>query len=127
MEADGELLPDEPPEASGRPQLGGEAVIHGVVGQPAQGDLFLGGGEFGRPTGRGPRRQPGRPPAGEGGDPPADAARVNAEEVGNLLGGIPLADALNGEAPPTLQFRRCALGSHPRPFSKRRATRTLLT
>src|SRR5947199_391947 len=63
----------------------------------------------------------------ESGDPAAYAAGVDAEEVGNFLGGVSLADALDGEKPPTLEFSGCSYGSHARTRCKPRAERALLS
>jgi hypothetical protein len=103
VEADAELLLDEPGQAWGRPQLGREAVLDRVVGQPPAGDLPLDGGQLGRPTGHGLRHQAVGTLPSERGDPATDAAGSHAEEVGDLLDGIPLVDSLDGEATAVLQ------------------------
>jgi hypothetical protein len=41
----------------------------------------------------------------EGRDPAANAAGIDAEEVGDLDRGVAVEDAFNGEPPPVFQFR----------------------
>jgi hypothetical protein len=106
VEADAELLLDEPGQARGRPQLGSEAVLDRVVGQPTADDLLLDGGQLGRPTGHGLRRQAVGTLPSERGDPATDAAGSHAEEVGDLLDGVPLVDSLDGEATTVFQDDR---------------------
>jgi hypothetical protein len=61
------------------------------------------------------------------GDPAADAAGVDDKEVGDLLGRVSLADALDGQKPSLLEFSGCSYGSHARTPSKPRAERALLS
>jgi hypothetical protein len=81
-------------------------MLGGVVRQPTPHDLLLGRREFGRSPRHGPRRQANDPLRAETSQPAADAAGIDAEEVGDLLAGVSLAEALNGQKPPTLQFSR---------------------
>jgi hypothetical protein len=46
------------------------------------------------------------------GAPPPHGGGIDPEEVGDLLGRVPLGDALDGEAPSVLQLVRWASGSH---------------
>src|SRR5205807_1721796 len=60
-------------------------------------------------------------------DPAADAAGIDAQEVGDLKGGVALADALHGQQPPTLQLSGCSYASHARTPGKPQAERALLS
>jgi hypothetical protein len=106
VEVDAELLLDEPGQARGRPQLGGEAVLGGVVGQPAADDLLLGRGQFGRSSGHGLRHQAVGTLSSEGSDPAADAAGSHIEEVSDLRDGVTLLNSLDGELTTVLQNDR---------------------
>src|SRR5512135_2474506 len=46
IKVDAELLLDQLGQTRGTPQLGGEPVFQGIVAQPSQDDLLLGGGQF---------------------------------------------------------------------------------
>jgi hypothetical protein len=61
------------------------------------------------------------------GDPAANAAGIDAKEIGNLLGGVSLADTLHGEKPPSLKFSGRSNGSHAKIRCKLRAERALLS
>jgi hypothetical protein len=103
VELDIELL-DQMGQAWGGPPLGSEAVLLWVVGQPSADDLLLGGRQLALPPGGGAGEQavlaalPGR------GDPTPDRAGVDAEELGNFLGGVTLQEALDGEEAAMFQF-----------------------
>jgi hypothetical protein len=102
MGVDAELLLDEESGAWAGPQLGGETVFGRVLCQPTPHDLLLCGRQFGRSPRCGSRRQTGDTLTPKGGHPAANTAGIDVEKVGSLLGGIALADALDGETPTVL-------------------------
>src|SRR5262249_56595325 len=88
VEADAELLLDQLGQPRGAPQLGGEAVLRRVVGQPAADDLLLSGGQLRRPSRDRVRRHARGSTPAAGGYPTSDGAPIDAEEVGYLAGRI---------------------------------------
>jgi hypothetical protein len=60
------------------------------------------------------------------GDPPPHGAGIDAEELGDLLGRVPLLDALDGQEAAMFQFRWCAMISHASEYKRPGAERTLL-
>jgi hypothetical protein len=127
VEVGAELLLDELSQARSGPQVGNEAIFGGGVGQPAEHDLLLGRGELGRT----PRHRLGRQAitavAAVDGEPASNAAGIDGEEVGRLLGRVALDHALDGERPAVLQDFRGACASHTGKSCKTRAQRALLT
>jgi hypothetical protein len=83
-----------------------------AVGQPSPDDLLLEERELGRAArgGAGPQAPLALVPVC--GDPAADRPRLDIEELGDLLGGIPLQDALDGKKSSAFEFRRGACVSH---------------
>src|SRR5512143_260238 len=122
-----ELLLDQLDQARSGPQVGGEAVLGGGVGQPAQHDLLLGRGEFGQTTGHRLGRQAVAAVTAVGSEPASDAAGIDTEEVGRLLGGVTLGHALDGEGPAVFQDIGGACASHTGKPCKPQAQRALLT
>ncbi len=78
-------------------------------------------------TGHGLGRQSIAAVAAEGGEPAADTAGIDAEEIGDLWRGVPVVDALDGEAAAVLQDSRGASGSHAGRSCKPQAERALLS
>src|SRR5262249_26018077 len=103
IELDAPLLLDEVGQPTCGPQLGGEAVLGGVVGQPAEHDLLLGRGKFAGTTGHGWSGQASGALTPEDPDPTANAAGIDPKEVGNCRDGVALADAHDGEPAAILQ------------------------
>jgi hypothetical protein len=54
IQSDAEFLLDQLPESGRRPELGVEAMVGRGLGQPAEGDLLLEGGQLGRAARDGP-------------------------------------------------------------------------
>jgi hypothetical protein len=104
MEADAEFLADHVGEPRPGPQIGREPVLGWLVGQPSANDLFLRGGQLGRPARGGTGHQTGDAPCAEGGKPTRNGRTMDAEEVGDLRDGISLADSLQGEMPSAFEF-----------------------
>jgi hypothetical protein len=127
MEVGAPFLLDELGEAPGGPQLGGEAVLGRVLGQPAPDDLLLGAGQLGRATGHGPCRQGVSAVAAESSEPAAHAAGIDAEEFGDLSRGVAVMDPLDGETTAVFQDLGGAGGSHARRLSRRWPRRALLS
>src|SRR5262249_47016835 len=65
--------------------------------------------------------------AAEGGQPSPDAPGSDTEEVSNLLGRVPLDNALDSEASAALKLNGCTYGSHARHRCKPQARLTLAT
>jgi hypothetical protein len=93
-----------PAEPRRRPEFGLEAVVRRALGEPAQGDLLLGGGELAGPPRDRPGNEAGVPSVAEGGQPAPHRSGINLKEVGDLLGREPLGDSLDREAPSVLQL-----------------------
>jgi hypothetical protein len=77
-----------------------------AVGQPPPDDLLLEERQLGRAArgGVGPQAPLALPPGC--GDPAADRPGIDAEDLGDLLGGIPLQDAWDGKQSAAFEFRR---------------------
>ena len=103
MDRDTQFSPDQLGQTRGGPQVGRKAVLGGAVGQPAADDLLLAGRQLARPSGHGLRRQAAGPVLPGGGHPAANAARIDAEDGGHVLGRVPLSNPLDREKPPPLQ------------------------
>src|SRR5512135_2735198 len=105
VELDAELLADQLRQARPSPQVGREPVLRRLVGQPSSDDLLLGSRQLGWPARcrAGVQTWPTLLPVC--GDPPPDGPGVDAEELGDFLGGVPFQDALNGEAAAMFQVR----------------------
>src|SRR4051794_18398880 len=129
MEVGVKLLLDELGQARSGPQVRGESVLGGRVGQPAEHDLLLSASEPGRTPecASGADRQALVAVAAEGGRPAPDAPGRDLKEGSDLLSRVPLGEALNGEMASPLQFFGCTYRSHTRGHRKPRADLTLLT
>src|SRR4051812_30369786 len=103
VEANAELLLDQLGQAWGGPQLGGEAVLRRVVGQPAADDLLLGGGQLRTPSRDRLRRQASGAVLAEGSHPTSDGAPIDANEVGHFPDRVSVFHALHGQASAKLQ------------------------
>ena len=106
MEGDAEARADEVGDAAGSPEIGGEAVVGGLVGKPAEHLGLLPGGEealAARVRLGGEGVGPGR---AVGAHPSVDGDGVDAEELGDILLLPAGEDLLDAEAP---------AGFHPGP------------
>jgi hypothetical protein len=65
--------------------------------------------------------------AAEGGEPAANTAGVDAEEIGDLLRGVDVVDALDGETTAVFQDFGGACGSHADRLCEPQAERALLS
>jgi hypothetical protein len=106
MEADPELLMDQPGQARGGPQFGGEPVLGRLLTQPAEDDLLLGGRELGRAARDGASEQSVFAIASEPGEPAPDRAGIDVKELSDFLSGVPFEDATDGEKSSMFQFGR---------------------
>ena len=126
VEVDTELLADHVGHPRPGPQVGREPVVGRLVCQPPADELLLGAGQLRRPARRRPGDQTRPTRLSIRGDPAPHRAGIDAEELGDLLGRVPLQDALDGKEATMFQFRRRALVSHARKCKKTVAARTLL-
>jgi hypothetical protein len=106
MEADAELLPDQPGQARGGPQFGGEPVLGRLLAQPAEDDLLLGGGELGRAARDGASQQSVFAVTSEPGEPAPDRAGIDVKKLSDFLSGESFEDATDGEESSMFQFGR---------------------
>lgn len=109
MEFDGDLLPDQAAPARGGPQFGLAPLRRRALVQPTPDDLLVGGGGFPRPAWNWSGDESVFASVAEGGDPAPDGRGIDPQEIGALLGRVPLANALHRETTPVLQLVRCAL------------------
>ena len=106
VEVDSELLLDEAGQVRGGPQFRGETVLARAVCQPAAHDLLLSRGEFGRATRDKVSGQARDAVPAEVRQPATHTAGINAEEVGDLCGGVAFADAQGSQEASVFKFRR---------------------
>ena len=106
MEGDAEASADEVGEAAGGPEVGGEAVVGRLVGDPAEGFGLLRGGQEALAAGMGLGRKGVGPGHAVGPHPSVDGDGVDAEEISDVFLGPTVEDFCDGEA---------AAGFHPGP------------
>jgi hypothetical protein len=106
IEADAELLPDQLGQARAGPQLSVESVLRGLLTQPAEDDLLLGGRDPGGTARDRAGAQPLFARLPEAGEPTPNGSGVDIQEFSDLLGGVSFEDAANGEEPSVFQFLR---------------------
>jgi hypothetical protein len=94
--------------------------------QPTPDDLLMGGGEFPRPAWNWSGDESVFASVPEGGDPAPDGRGIDPQEIGDLLGRVPLETASHRETTPVLQLVRCAFGSHEGQYIRPEARRALL-
>jgi hypothetical protein len=106
IEADAELLPDQLGQARAGPHLSVESVLRGLVTQPAEDDLLLGGRELGRAARDGASQQSVFAVTSEPGEPAPDRAGIDVKKLSDFLSGESFEDATDGEESSMFQFGR---------------------
>lgn len=112
MERHAEVAADQFGDASRRPQVGGEAVGRRLLGQPAPNLQILLGREQPRPSRRRLGDKAGLAFGAAAGHPFGDRDGMDAERLGNSSLGLPIQDALNGQASYCFQRGGRPFGSH---------------
>src|SRR5512135_2371584 len=106
MEADAELLLDQPGQAWAGPQLSVEPMLGRIFTQPPEHDLLLGGRELGGTARDGAGAQPLCAGLPEVGEPTPNRSGIDVEEHSDLLRGVSFEDGADGEEPSMFQFLR---------------------
>jgi len=126
MKLDSELLLNQTDQTRGGPEFVLEPMFGGALVQPTPDDLLLVRSQLPWPTWNRPGDESRLASVPERGHPAPHGRRIDPEEIGDLLGRVPLDDALHGETTPVFQFVRCALGSHNRQYTRPETQRALL-
>src|SRR5204863_362773 len=117
VERDPQVSPDELGQPGGGPQVGGEAVQGGALGQPAEDDLLLGVRQLTGPAWGGVSRQAGPGPAGPRLPRPAEAGhggRRRARRPPRQRPGRPAEAGRRGRGGAEERTRRAAAGGAAR-------------